>query len=88
MKEDVLLAELRDFVREELPRVHPKLRAPVQIGDDEALFESGILDSLAVVHLVTYLEKKMKRPLELQEVNMGAFRSLRSIAGRFAGEIS
>ena len=53
---------------------------PAELGDDTALISSGILDSLATVRLVTFLEDQYKIEIAAYEANADNLDSLAQIA--------
>jgi len=50
-----------------------------KINLDENLFESGYLDSLKVIDLIFYIEKKTKKKIPLNKINQKSFNTLREI---------
>ena len=54
---------------------------------DTDLFETGVLDSLAFVELLTLLENEFQMKVELNDLDIENFRSIRNIA-KFALERS
>ena len=50
------------------------------LGDDTELKESGILDSLSTLKLVTFLEERFKIELEASDLDAGNLASVASIA--------
>ncbi len=62
---EVLYATIHDFVmREFLPG-----ESPGSVTPDLNLIESGIIASLAVVHLADFLERLCGAPVAIREVN-------------------
>ncbi|WP_291984360.1 acyl carrier protein [Luteitalea sp.] len=53
---------------------------PKNLTDDTELKESGILDSLSTLKLVTFLEEHFKIELEASDLDAGNLSSVRSIA--------
>jgi acyl carrier protein len=67
--------EVRSFVVSELaPR-----RGVTGFDDDDDLLASGIIDSLGVTELVTFLEGRFKTTIDPEEVVPENFRSVSSI---------
>jgi len=54
-----------------------------KIDVDEDLFENGYLDSLKVIDLVFYIEKKTKKKISPKKVNQKSFNSLKTILKLF-----
>ena len=50
-----------------------------KINLDENLFESGYLDSLKVIDLILYIEKKTKKKIPPNKINQKSFNTLREI---------
>ena len=72
MTDDALLATIRDFImREFVPG-----QSPDRITPELNLLETGILDSLAVVHLVDFLEELCGTSVASSEVNPNTIGSL------------
>ncbi|HLC40975.1 MAG TPA: acyl carrier protein [Methylomirabilota bacterium] len=68
-------SRIRAFVRDELATQ----KGVPEVGEEESLVESGILDSLGVVRLVLYLEEEFGIRIEDNEVTAENFRTVRSI---------
>ena len=69
---EVLQARLKAFFSE-------KLSVEVSSVDTD-LTQTGILDSLALVELLTYIEKEFGTEVSLDNVEIGDFRSISRIA--------
>lgn len=70
-------AVVKQFVLENfLPGEDPK-----NLTDETELKESGILDSLATLKLVTFLEERFKIELEAGDLDAGNLSTVDSIAG-------
>ena len=58
----------------------------VEVVDDDAdLIETGVLDSLALVELIFQIERVWGVSIELDELTIDAFRSVRGIAALIDG---
>ena len=55
-------------------------------ADTTDLFETGLIDSLMLVDLLSELEREFSFHLTLSELNIDAFRSIERIAGFVAGQ--
>jgi acyl carrier protein len=55
------------------------------VDADSALFANGLIDSLKILHLLGFIEATLGRAIPDQEVVMEHFRTIRTIAERFAG---
>jgi acyl carrier protein len=54
---------------------------PAQLTMDYPLIERGVLDSLGIVHLVSFLESEYHIEVEDLELTLENFRTIRTIAG-------
>ena len=70
--------ELLDFVRSISRRGMAR-----RVNADTSLFEARALDSMNVLELVGYLERRLGRRLTDDEIVMSNFRSVRAMAGKF-----
>jgi acyl carrier protein len=73
MSNPVTPTELRTFLQEEL-----SIDAP--FTDDDLLFTSGLLDSVAMMNLITFLEEKTGADVRPADVTLDNFDSLTRIA--------
>ena len=64
---------LRDFILR-------SVRVPA-LGDDQDLFESGIVNSLFAVQLMTFVEKTFAIEVAMEDLEIANFRSLNATAG-------
>jgi acyl carrier protein len=69
---EVLHAQLRAFFSEKLSVEVPSL--------DANLAQSGILDSLALVELLSYIEKEFGTEISLDDIGIEDFHSIAKIA--------
>jgi acyl carrier protein len=74
---------LLDYLNTELPIVHPKAAGHEPFERSTPLFEVGGIDSLSIIHIVTFLEAAIGDTLSLQEISMKNFRSVDEIADLF-----
>jgi acyl carrier protein len=69
---EILLAQLRGFFSEKLS---------VEISSVDAdLIQTGILDSLALVELLAYIEKEFETEISLDDLEIEDFHSITKIA--------
>ena len=61
---------------------------PKNLTDDTELKESGILDSLSTLKLVTFLEEHFKIELEASDLDAGNLSSVSSISSLVGSKIS
>lgn len=52
------LAELLDFINKALPQLDRRGRAWPPVDAQTPLFSTGLLDSMSIVHLITFVEQK------------------------------
>lgn len=57
-----------------------------RIGADTPLFETRLVDSMNILRLIGYLEKRRGRRLRSDEIVMSNFRTVRTMAERFLHE--
>jgi len=63
-----LREQLLDFVEEKIKSAH--LSVEGELRDDTSLLKSGLLDSLAVLQLATWIDQHMDSSTDLGEINM------------------
>ena len=74
---------LLDYINTELPIVHPKAAGHKAFERSTLLFEEGGIDSLSIIHIVSFLEAAIGDTLSLQDINMKNFRTVDEIADLF-----
>ena len=74
---------LLDYINTQLPLVHPKAAGHEPFERSTPFFEVGGIDSLSIIHIVTFLEAAMGSTLSLQDVNTKNFRTVDQIADLF-----
>ena len=74
---------LRDFINVQLPRLDPKIQDSPNVTCDTPLFASGIIDSMAILHLIAFVEQTTGRPVPPEQVVMKHFQSVAAIAATF-----
>ncbi|MBI5442445.1 MAG: acyl carrier protein [Deltaproteobacteria bacterium] len=82
--ENQLEAEIRDFIQLELLFD----RKGVRVGFDDRLLESKIIDSMAVVQLVSHLEENYGVSIDDEELTLDNFQTIRQIAGLVRRKLS
>ena len=70
--------EVRDFIAKELARELDAVR------DDESLLEAGVIDSLGVLSLVSFIERRYGIAVTEDEMMPENFDSIEAIAGFIA----
>jgi hypothetical protein len=74
---------LLDYINTELSIVHPKAAGHEPFGRSTLLFEEGGIDSLSIIHIVSFLEAAIGDTLSLQDISMKNFRTVDEIADLF-----
>ena len=77
---DTALSTIRRFIL----CTHLPGESPDTLSDDTPLQSSGILDSLAVVGLIAFLEKEFQVELDVYDTAIERFDTLRDIAATVA----
>jgi len=57
-----------------------RFRVAGPVGDDTALFSGGLIDSLSVMDLVSFVEAKLGRPISPADITLENFDSINRIA--------
>jgi acyl carrier protein len=76
-----LNAQIREFILEKFP-----LARKQRLKDTDALLETGILDSLGVLDLVTFIEQKFSVGMSDEELVPENFQTIERIAAFVAGK--
>lgn len=74
MEDTVELAHIRKFIVEHIPRV-----GQLEDQDDAQLLEDGLLDSLGILDVVTYLEEEFGISISDEELTPDNFQSIRTM---------
>lgn len=69
--------EVRDAIRRFVVR---SINIP-DLGDDDDLFESGLVNSLFAVQLMTFIEKSFAIEVEADDLDIQNFKSLNAATG-------
>jgi acyl carrier protein len=75
--------ELLQFVNLALPKTRSKPRELPAVDSSTLLFESGLIDSLAIVQLIAFVERATGREIPPRMVVMKHFRSVDAICDAF-----
>ena len=76
-------AALLHFINEELPAMDRRGRTWIAVSVDTPLFESGLLDSLSILHLIARVEALTGRAVPDQLVVMKHFRTVEAMTATF-----
>jgi acyl carrier protein len=71
----VLKDQIREFIMENL--AHAK--GITSFADDESLMESGVIDSLGIFRLVSFMEEDLRVRVSDEEINAETLKSVNSI---------
>ena len=80
--QDAVLVALRSFLAAD------NEEAVENLGDDDNLFESGVLDSLQLVSLIAFIDDEFGLALDfddLTEENLGTLSAIRGLVARKRG---
>jgi acyl carrier protein len=75
---ELILQSLRDWLRSASPK-----NATIEINADTDIIASRILESLQLVELVLFLEKKTQRAILVEDLNPAKLRTLNNIYDNF-----
>jgi acyl carrier protein len=78
-----LSAKIKEFIMTE---VNPELGL-TQIDDSEPLIESGIVDSLGVLKIMSFLDETYGVDLSSEEIKLENFRDVRTICDLVAKQV-
>jgi acyl carrier protein len=79
-----LSAKIKEFIMTE---VNPELNL-TDIDDDEPLIDSGIVDSLGVLKIMSFLDETFGVDLSAGEIKLENFRDVRTICSLVEGQAS
>jgi acyl carrier protein len=68
------------WIREHILREHLPGEDSSQLGNDDDLISSGVLDSFAIVRLVAHLEETFRITVRPGDITPDNFRSVRALA--------
>ena len=76
-----IITRVRDFVQENFLYMHSNFK----LADDDRLLEKGVIDSMSIVEMISFIEKEFGVHALEEEISDTNFGSLSGIA-RFVGE--
>jgi acyl carrier protein len=79
--ESEILGRVRSFVQENFLYMHTNF----ELADDDRLLEKGVIDSMSIVEMISFIEKEFGVYAQEEEISDANFGSLSGIA-RFVGE--
>jgi acyl carrier protein len=79
-------AALLDFINNVLPALDRRPKLQWRVEPDTPLFETGLIDSLAILHLMAFVEQFTRRVVPPRMVLMKHFRTVSAIVETFGME--
>jgi acyl carrier protein len=79
--ESEILTRVRGFIQENFLYMH----SDFQLGDDDRLLEKGVMDSMSIVEMISFIESEFSVQANEDEISEANFGSLSGIA-RFIGD--
>ena len=76
-------AALCVFINHELPLLHTKMSTAPGITPETPLFATGLIDSMAILHLIAYVEDATGRSISPDQVVMKHFATVAAIGETF-----
>jgi acyl carrier protein len=70
---------LKDQIREFIPVQLAEPKGISSFADDESLMESGVIDSLGIFRLVSFLEDELRVRVSDDEINADTLKSVNTI---------
>ena len=80
---DAFARALLDFISGPLCARHSRVRQPVRLDAFTPLFDTGIVDSLAILDLLAFVETATGAPVPIRMVDMQFFGTVDRIARTF-----
>lgn len=77
------IARLLDFINHDLPRLDRKGRVWSPVDATTPLFATGLLDSMSIVHLITFIEQMRGELIPDQLIVMKNFQNANAMAEAF-----
>lgn len=74
---------LCSFINHELPALNPRMTADPRVGPDTPLFATGLIDSLAILHLIGWIEQSTGTRIRIDQVVMRNFQTVAAITENF-----
>jgi acyl carrier protein len=75
--------DLLHFINAVLPKTRGKPREPTEVDGSTSLFESGLIDSLAIVQLIAFVERATGQGIPPRMVVIKHFRTAQAICETF-----
>jgi acyl carrier protein len=71
------------FINEELPALNPRMVRVPGVTAATPLFATGLIDSLAILHLIGWVERATGAAIRIDQVVMRNFETVAAITARF-----
>lgn len=71
------------FINCELPAYHSKVRANPEVNPQTPLFAHGLIDSMAILHVIAFVEDLSGKPIPTEKVVMKHFQTVAAITETF-----
>jgi acyl carrier protein len=71
------------FINHELPPLHSRMRAEPGVTPETPLFATGLIDSMAILHVIAFVEDATGRPISPEQVVMKHFATVAAITETF-----
>ncbi len=71
------------FINRELPALNPRMFPDPRVTPDTPLFATGLIDSLAILHLIGWVERATGAPIRIDQVVMRHFATVAAITATF-----
>jgi acyl carrier protein len=81
MSESEIITRVRGFIQENFLYMH----SDFQLADDDRLLDKGVMDSMSIVEMITFIETEFGVQAMEDEISEANFGSLTGIA-RFIGD--
>jgi acyl carrier protein len=78
--------DLLQFINEGLTESRRKRQQPLEVDGSTPLFDSGLIDSLAIMRLIAFVERATGRAIPPRLVVMKHFRTVDAICNTFGPE--
>ena len=74
---------LCDFINHELPVLHSKVHANPGVQPDTPLFAQGLIDSMAILHVIAFIEQATGQGIPTEKVIMKHFSTVAAMTETF-----
>lgn len=71
------------YINHELPTLNPRMARDPRVAPDTPLFAAGLIDSLAILHLIGWVERATGVTVRIEQVVMRNFQTVAAITATF-----